>query len=93
MIIEDLSNHANCEHGPTLLFSQQTDDNRTEYFYACSAFRDRKECSFFKSATDVNAQSIDDSQAFAKKNAKDFNNGLRESIFLKKVNPIQMSVH
>lgn len=34
--------------GPTLLFSRYNKDGNNQPFYACSAFRDRKECNFFQ---------------------------------------------
>lgn len=43
VIIEDLSSHPKCEHGPTLLFSLRK--NGSKYF-ACSCARDLKFCSF-----------------------------------------------
>lgn len=46
VIIEDLSTHPSCVHGPTLLFSRDIDGHK-RYYYACSACRDRKKCSFF----------------------------------------------
>lgn len=47
VLIEDLSSHPQCPHGPALLF-QRTLDNpaRTEEFFACSACRSPNECSF-----------------------------------------------
>ncbi|KAK9883556.1 hypothetical protein WA026_001734 [Henosepilachna vigintioctopunctata] len=46
VIIEDLSTHPHCIHGPTLLFSREV-NGENRYYYACSACRDRKKCSFF----------------------------------------------
>lgn len=46
VVIEDLKNHPLCPHGPTILFSRLVDGKKRNYF-ACSACRDRKECSFF----------------------------------------------
>ncbi|KAL3274192.1 hypothetical protein HHI36_015609 [Cryptolaemus montrouzieri] len=46
VIIEDLSTHPQCIHGPTLLFSRDVNGEKRS-FYACSACRDRKQCSFF----------------------------------------------
>lgn len=44
---DDYSERPVCPHGPTLLFVRyNSEDNRQ--FYACSAFRDRKECNFFQ---------------------------------------------
>ncbi|KAL4227371.1 rRNA N6-adenosine-methyltransferase zcchc4 [Mactra antiquata] len=43
-----------CEHGPTLMFSRFDTRTKTERrFFACSAFRDKKVCSFFKWVEDV----------------------------------------
>lgn len=50
VIVKDLSDHPHCEHGPTLLFSRQSiGSDQEERFFACSAFRDRRECSFNQS--------------------------------------------
>lgn len=46
VIIEDLKTHPHCAHGPTVLFSRAVNNVRRRYF-ACSACRDRKDCSFF----------------------------------------------
>lgn len=46
VIIEDLRSHPQCPHGPTLLFSRKS-NNVKRNFFACSACRDRKLCSFF----------------------------------------------
>ncbi|XP_076440714.1 rRNA N(6)-adenosine-methyltransferase ZCCHC4-like [Babylonia areolata] len=37
-----------CSHGPTLLFERYTKSKGNRKFYACSAFRDRKLCGFFR---------------------------------------------
>lgn len=38
-----------CPHGPALLFSKyDTQSGQERRFFSCSAFRDRKECSFFQ---------------------------------------------
>lgn len=43
-----------CEHGPALLFSRFDKKCGAErHFFACSAFRDRKACPFFKWADEV----------------------------------------
>lgn len=44
VILNDNTESPHCPHGPTVLF-QRHGSNRA--FYACSAFRDRKECQFF----------------------------------------------
>lgn len=50
-----------CAHGPTVLFerisSMGKDDKRTQ-FYACSAYRDRKDCSAHFKADDVHPSHI-----------------------------------
>lgn len=39
----------NCPHGPTLLFSKyDLPSGKEKRFYACAAFRDRKQCPFFQ---------------------------------------------
>lgn len=48
VIVKDPSSHPHCLHGPTLLFQRTFDNsNRVEEFFACSACRNRKECSFY----------------------------------------------
>lgn len=55
VIIEhDVENIPLCNHGPTLLFSRYDRKSGSERrFFACSAFRDRKACPFFRWADDV----------------------------------------
>lgn len=45
-IKEDLTDHPQCVHGPTFLLLRET-ANGPKKFFACSACRDRKDCSFF----------------------------------------------
>jgi Probable N6-adenine methyltransferase len=47
VIIEDVSSHPHCPHGPTILF-----DRNGEQFFACSCCRDKKDCHFHMRATD-----------------------------------------
>lgn len=47
----DAPDTPHCAHGPTALFSRTlktTDGKKTKRFYACTAFRDRKLCSFYQ---------------------------------------------
>jgi hypothetical protein len=53
VVIKDLENHPHCQHGPTLLFS--SDDTQ---FYSCAAFRDKKDCNFYKLAINWTDNSI-----------------------------------
>lgn len=47
VVVEDVSAHPLCPHGPTLLFQRILDDtNSVEEFFACAAYRNPKECSF-----------------------------------------------
>ncbi|KAL7298819.1 hypothetical protein TKK_0008559 [Trichogramma kaykai] len=43
----DLKKHPSCIHGPALLFGREIDGG-VKKFYACSACRDRKICSFYQ---------------------------------------------
>jgi len=43
---ENYDRNPRCFHGPTLLFERKT-QNSIKKFYACSAYRDRKDCSFY----------------------------------------------
>lgn len=52
VITEDLKTHPECPHGPTILFSKFVDGEKKNFF-ACSACRDRKHCSFFVYQNDV----------------------------------------
>ncbi|XP_054282113.1 rRNA N6-adenosine-methyltransferase ZCCHC4-like [Macrosteles quadrilineatus] len=42
----NLKNNPKCPHGPTLKFVKIDKDQKQE-FYACSTYRDRKDCSFY----------------------------------------------
>lgn len=46
VITEDLQDHPCCPHGPTLLFSRLV-SVQPRNFFACSACRDKKDCTFF----------------------------------------------
>ncbi|KAJ8951551.1 hypothetical protein NQ318_020424 [Aromia moschata] len=46
IIIEDLSSHPHCPHGPTILFSRTVKEGKKRFF-ACAACRKRKDCNFF----------------------------------------------
>lgn len=43
VIIESVETHPVCEHGPALLF-ERLFNAKCQQFYACSAYRDQKEC-------------------------------------------------
>ncbi|XP_063976689.1 rRNA N6-adenosine-methyltransferase ZCCHC4 [Diachasmimorpha longicaudata] len=47
----NLKDHPQCVHGPTLLFGRRVNGEIKQY-YACSACRDRKLCSFYLEKTD-----------------------------------------
>lgn len=46
VIIQSLDSHPACEHGPALLFERRT-GSKHQQFYACSAYRDQKECPLY----------------------------------------------
>ncbi|CAH1966976.1 unnamed protein product [Acanthoscelides obtectus] len=46
VVRKDPSDHPSCTHGPTLLFLKHVGSSK-ERFYACSACRSRKDCSFY----------------------------------------------
>lgn len=46
VIVQSLHSHPACEHGPALLFERQT-GSKHQQFYACSAYRDQKECPLY----------------------------------------------
>ncbi|XP_052100305.1 rRNA N6-adenosine-methyltransferase ZCCHC4-like [Mytilus californianus] len=48
LLEENIVDRPFCSHGPTSLFVKYTVDGDSQQFYACSAFRDRKECNFFQ---------------------------------------------
>lgn len=43
-----LSENPVCPHGPTILFSRKSAGSAPRNFFACSACRDRKDCTFFQ---------------------------------------------
>lgn len=47
----NIKSNPHCAHGPTVLFSRSNNSRR---FYACSACRDRKDCSFFVYEDELN---------------------------------------
>lgn len=51
VIIRPLDSHPVCKHGPALLFERRT-DSKHQQFYACSAYRDQKECPLYVSVDD-----------------------------------------
>ncbi|XP_045216868.2 rRNA N6-adenosine-methyltransferase ZCCHC4-like [Mercenaria mercenaria] len=54
VVQHDIINIPECEHGPALMFSRFDKKYGSERrFFACSAFRDRKACPFFKWADEV----------------------------------------
>eukprot|EP00092_Neocalanus_flemingeri_P002026 GFUD01002163.1.p1 GENE.GFUD01002163.1~~GFUD01002163.1.p1 ORF type:complete len:515 (+),score=148.04 GFUD01002163.1:179-1723(+) len=52
LLDSDSSAHPRCKHGPTLLFSRQVGgmEGIVKKFYACSAYRNRKDCDFYQEA-------------------------------------------
>lgn len=48
VVSSDWSTHPHCPHGPTVIFQRLTKKGVKRQFYACSACRDRKDCSFFQ---------------------------------------------
>ena len=45
---EDIRSNPKCEHGPSVLFERTLSNNKSKtQFYACSAFRDKKQCPFY----------------------------------------------
>lgn len=83
VLIEDLSSHPHCAHGPTLLFRRTFDSSdRFEDFFACSACRNRKECSFYsKKEGDGREQG-----PWRKKDDSSVEDSLNENDTLRKVN-------
>ncbi|XP_064608799.1 rRNA N6-adenosine-methyltransferase ZCCHC4-like [Liolophura sinensis] len=49
VIVESVGDSPFCPHGPMLMFEKFCGtDSKGRRFYACSAFRDRKDCNFFQ---------------------------------------------
>lgn len=46
VIIRPADTHPVCEHGPALLFERRCGD-KCQQFYACSAYRDKKDCQLY----------------------------------------------
>jgi len=75
VVSSDISQHPHCSHGPTLLFERyDKSQGGSRQFYACSAFRDRKACSFFQWAdqdpvlkSDVTKEETEKSHKFMRK--------------------------
>lgn len=44
MVVEELHTHPVCEHGPTILFEYKNNIENDRKFFACSAYRERKDC-------------------------------------------------
>ena len=64
---ESLAKNPWCAHGPTILFERvSTDlgDNKNKNFYACSAYRDRKECVAYFQADDNNLCIVSEEKMF-----------------------------
>ncbi|XP_075233697.1 rRNA N(6)-adenosine-methyltransferase ZCCHC4 isoform X2 [Lycorma delicatula] len=47
VICENLEKNPRCPHGPTLLYERIRANGTVQMFFACSAYRSRKDCSFF----------------------------------------------
>lgn len=44
VVVEELHTHPVCEHGPTILFEHKNNNENVRKFFACSAYRERKDC-------------------------------------------------
>lgn len=53
--VDSVENNPNCIHGPTLLFSRMK-TGTNERFFACSAYRNRRDCPFFARENEVGAE-------------------------------------
>lgn len=73
IIVEDLIDHPRCKHGPMLRFCQTDTNsnirsknceklNKSHFFYACAAYRDRKKCSVYHKPTVTNSLSKSDKE-------------------------------
>lgn len=47
IIINDIQANPPCPHGPTILFERFHNNGSSSKYYACSACRDRRDCSFY----------------------------------------------
>ncbi|XP_068214723.1 rRNA N6-adenosine-methyltransferase ZCCHC4 [Palaemon carinicauda] len=47
VIINDIKANPCCTHGPTILFERFNSNGSSSRYYACSACRDRRDCSFY----------------------------------------------
>lgn len=53
ILTSNIANVPSCPHGPTLLFERFVKGVGSRQFFACSAYRDRKQCRFFRWADDM----------------------------------------
>ena len=53
---KDIKENPQCQHGPTILFERRFQNAEKTYFYACAAFRDRKQCPFYILKRDLEAK-------------------------------------
>lgn len=71
-----------CEHGPTLLFERKS-KQKTQQFYACSAYRDQSECPIHISVGQyIGPQKADHSQINIERSSK---RATEQSALLKRV--------
>lgn len=56
LLIETSKDYPLCEHGPTILFRKLNENTKeiSDEYFACSACRDRKICSFYLKKCDYN---------------------------------------
>lgn len=54
LLDSEISTHPRCKHGPTILFSRDVGgmQGSVKKFYACSAYRNRKDCDFYQEVGD-----------------------------------------
>lgn len=82
-IIRSVDAHPVCEHGPALLFEHLVAKNRQQ-FYACSAYRDQKECPLYINVDPTQAKTYNRS-LLLKNAAKSQKLAIEKSHLLQKV--------
>lgn len=86
-IQDNLETHPECIHGPTFLFERTTAKGTTR-FYACSACRDRKDCSFFLPEEKLDKTNTEKAENVLREQKKTFTSEIDHKILFKTLNQV-----